>query len=294
MDSGDLGLKLTTALKLGRVSNLPTVWTNTLVGLALVSVGSDLTLSVLACAIFSLFYLAGMYLNDAFDAEWDRQHQVDRPIPAGEVQTRTVIGFAVMFIALGLLVLIATSANPLLSTALGLLLFLCIGVYDWRHKQWPRAAPWIMGSCRFAVYLCAASLVFEFQWSWPLLMVAGSIWLYIAGITALARGEHSDIAGSLRPLVLLFAPCVCALVLGYQNVQGVLVTLFAFAWIVRAVVRMLRGIKGGIGQAVSALLAGIAALDAAFLFALNHHVAGVFSLLAFIGCLLLQRKISAT
>jgi hypothetical protein len=65
-------------LLLGRVSNLPTVWTNTLAGAALA--GTDVgvgRLTFLALA-FSLLYTGGMYLNDAFDRDSDRRERPER------------------------------------------------------------------------------------------------------------------------------------------------------------------------------------------------------------------------
>ena len=61
-------MTLRIALRLGRVSNLPTVWTN--VAAAAVLAGVPLaSLGVLALAVAcSLFYVGGMFLNDAFDA----------------------------------------------------------------------------------------------------------------------------------------------------------------------------------------------------------------------------------
>ena len=44
-------------------------------------------LVVLGLAV-SLFYVGGMYLNDAFDAGWERQHRPERPIPAGQVHAQ--------------------------------------------------------------------------------------------------------------------------------------------------------------------------------------------------------------
>ena len=86
-------MKLTTAAKLGRVSNLPTVWTNVLAGCVLaggsLGVATVLTLGVLA----TLLYVAGMFLNDAFDAEIDARERPERPIPAGEVSRAVVLRF---------------------------------------------------------------------------------------------------------------------------------------------------------------------------------------------------------
>ena len=83
-------MSVRTALKLGRVSNLPTVWTNVLAGMVLSgaepSAGVVLSVGVAA----SLLYVAGMFLNDAFDHRWDAEHRIERPIPMGEVAARAV------------------------------------------------------------------------------------------------------------------------------------------------------------------------------------------------------------
>ena len=58
------------ALELGRVSNLPTVWTNTIAGVALAGTSpADSRVPWLLLAL-SLCYVAGMFLNDAFDREF--------------------------------------------------------------------------------------------------------------------------------------------------------------------------------------------------------------------------------
>ena len=98
------------ALRLGRVSNLPTVWTNTLAGIVLAGgrVLEPWTLPLLVA--LSLFYVAGMYLNDAFDAGIDARERPERPIPAGLVSAETVftLGFAMMALALSF----ARDQNP--------------------------------------------------------------------------------------------------------------------------------------------------------------------------------------
>lgn len=288
-------MKFSTALKLGRVSNLPTVWTNTLVGLALSTAAISWQTACLAAAAFSLFYLAGMFLNDAFDAEWDRVHGNARPIPQGEASKTSVVYFAVAFLIAAFPMVGLISAHPFYSLSLALVLLSCILLYDYKHKQWPRIAPWLMGACRFALYLCAASLVGLLKWGWAHWLVAASMLLYIAGITALARAEHENrVAGLVLPLLLLFAPCVLAFVLGYKSTHSILVTFFALAWTVRAVLEIQSGKPACVPRAVAALLAGIALIDAAFLFALQAHIAGVMALFAFILCLLLQTRIAAT
>src|SRR4051812_40050202 len=95
---------LRTALRLGRASNVPTVWTNALAGFALAgTIPAPAAVILLGCAV-TLFYIGGMYLNDAFDATWDAAHRADRPIPAGHVRRGTVFvaGFAMLFAAIAL------------------------------------------------------------------------------------------------------------------------------------------------------------------------------------------------
>src|SRR5919206_5170200 len=76
---------LGTLLRLGRVSNLPTVWTDVLAGTALAG-GDPLSgRTALALAAMTLFYIGGMFLNDAFDRAIDARERPSRPIPAGEI-----------------------------------------------------------------------------------------------------------------------------------------------------------------------------------------------------------------
>ena len=149
-----------TALKLGRISNLPTVWTNTLVGLVLAggAIG-DVRVPWLLLAL-SLCYIAGMFLNNAFDREFDARHRPERPIPSGEVNATTVFGAGFgdarsrrrtarmdrLRFSEG------TGWRPAVA---GLALGATIMFYDWRHKNNP-LSPVVMGLCRMLVYATAA------------------------------------------------------------------------------------------------------------------------------------------
>ena len=89
---------LTPYLLLGRVSNLPTVWTNTLAGATLAGAAVAPGRLTLLAAAFSLLYTGGMYLNDAFDRESDARERPERPIPSGRVRAGSVfaIGFGLL------------------------------------------------------------------------------------------------------------------------------------------------------------------------------------------------------
>src|SRR5439155_553254 len=113
--------RLRTLLVLGRVSNLPTVWSNCLAGWWLGGGENFSKLPFLFSGV-TLMYLGGMYLNDAFDAEFDRQHRNERPIPSGAIPLRAVwqCGLGLLMVGAGLLFGAGT-----LPGLLGLMLALC-------------------------------------------------------------------------------------------------------------------------------------------------------------------------
>jgi 4-hydroxybenzoate polyprenyltransferase len=178
---------LTVALRLGRVSNVPTVWTNVAAGMALAGASLQPALLILLGFAVSLFYVGGMYLNDAFDAAWDRLHRPERPIPSGQVSARTVYlaGFAML--AAGL-VIVACAARTRLPLYAALLLCLLIVVYDLSHKKNP-ASPLIMALCRVSVYVLAALAVCPPPLPRGLYLGAGALLLYLVFLSTLARKE---------------------------------------------------------------------------------------------------------
>ena len=76
--------KFRTLLNLGRVSNLPTIWSNCLAGWWLSGGGNYWKLPLLLLGASAL-YTGGMFLNDAFDVDFDRQRRSTRPIPSGAI-----------------------------------------------------------------------------------------------------------------------------------------------------------------------------------------------------------------
>ena len=98
--------QLRTLLVLGRVSNLPTVWSNCLAAWWLGGGGRWERFAVL-CAGASLLYTAGMFLNDAFDADFDRRYRAERPIPSGQISPRAVWSMAWACLLVGWLAIVA-------------------------------------------------------------------------------------------------------------------------------------------------------------------------------------------
>src|SRR5208282_3013153 len=93
-----------TLLVLGRVSNLPTVWSNCLAGWWLSGGGNFKSLPWLLGGS-SFLYVGGMYLNDAFDVDFDRQRRAERPIPSGQIGRNTVWKLGGAWLALGIILL---------------------------------------------------------------------------------------------------------------------------------------------------------------------------------------------
>lgn len=206
---------LKTWLTVGRVSNLPTVWTNTLAAALLASSAGALAppsslVWLLLLAMLSLLYLAGMLLNDLLDADWDQQHSNARPITLGLVSRRQV-----RLAIYGLLLLAATAALGLSRLVeqphwlLGSVTLLvgCILGYNLLHKTHVHSV-WLMGACRSALYLtAAASLAVPAQ---PLWLCAVLLGVYISGLTYLARQEHLNQLLSRLPLLLMLSPLALA------------------------------------------------------------------------------------
>jgi 4-hydroxybenzoate polyprenyltransferase len=138
-------------LVLGRVSNLPTVWSNCLAGWLLGGGGHYNRLPFLFGGA-TLLYVGGMFLNDAFDANFDREHRKERPIPSGAISVGAVGRWSVGWLLAGLACLFWLGSR---TGVAGLILLVCIVIYDWIHKR-TILAPVLMGACRMLLYLVTA------------------------------------------------------------------------------------------------------------------------------------------
>ncbi len=251
--------RLRTLLILGRVSNLPTVWSNLIAGWWITGgIYGDGHRLLLLLAGGSLLYTGGMYLNDFCDAAFDARYCPERPIPAGRISRKTVGILACLWFFSGWLCLVTFG---LICAGIGILLIAAIVLYDFRHKQvsW---APLTMGVCRILLYPLAGSAFFggnqimsyslpppavlngttlylststsqaEFiaEEGWQMTLVALSfgvpLGLYVAGITYLARGESRPDKPARWALLLILAPMAAALVSYFLGRDGSTYYLF--------------------------------------------------------------------
>lgn len=277
------------ALRLGRVSNLPTVWTNTLAGIVLAggAVGGALTAALLVA--MSLFYVGGMYLNDAFDARIDALERPERPIPSGAVSARTVYGAGFAMLAAGAGLLFWAGLWPGLG---GLALAGAIVLYNGHHKDNP-LSPVLMGLCRVLVYV-AVGLAFAVPPPAVLWLGAFLLLCYLIGLTYVAKQENLGEVKNLWPLLFLAAPVLYALLYAAGSVSsGVMFVLFAL-WVGVALWFLKRREPGDVPRAVVSLIAGIALLDAVLIAAAGAPGIAWLAVAGFVLTLALQRLVPGT
>ena len=285
------------ALRLGRVSNLPTVWSNVLAGVAL---GGgyiwDTRILPLLFAM-SLFYVAGMFLNDAFDHRIDQQQRPDRPIPSGAITAKTVFSVGFVMLAIGLVVVAAIGYVPQSGTGFravlaGSVLCVLIVLYDWHHKHNP-LSPLIMGACRMMVYVTAAFAVTTGPS--PEVLLGGLVLLgWLIGLTYIAKQENLDRVVNLWPLAFLALPLVVASLYALDDGFASIVWAGLFVLALSAIHLVKRRMPGDVGRAVVILIAGISLIDALFLLKMGNTGASVLAIAAFALTLALQRFVPGT
>jgi hypothetical protein len=288
---------LSVALRLGRISNLPTVWTNTLVGVTLAGGASfDARVPLLMVAL-SLFYIGGMFLNDAFDREFDARTRPDRPIPAGQVTASTVFGSGFGMLGVGVLLLVAVGyafadGTGWRAPASGLLLAAAVVLYDSYHKNNP-LSPLLMGVCRMLVYITAALAISA---SLPAALVVAALVLlaYLIGLTYTAKREHLNELGSVWPLAALAVPMIYGVVATLRSPSVWPFLLLLVGWVLYALWLLRRRGPGDVPRAVVSLIAGIPLVDAVILSGAGAVQLSIVAVAAFVLTLALQRVVPGT
>ncbi len=246
-----------TLLRLGRVSNLPTVWTNVIAGATIANAAATIADLAVVGLVMTAFYVGGMYLNDFFDREIDARERPGRPIHAGDIGAGTVsaIGFALLAIGVALL-----APFGLLTAIWGLALAAAIVLYDAWHKG-NIFAPLIMGLCRALVYLATGAAV-SGEIRSTLIMGATALAAHVIGLTYAAKQENLNQVGKLWPLFILAGPLLFAL----SGISGwpVVIGAFVLCAVDIAAVQLLarRVTPDAVPRAVSMLIAAICLVDA--------------------------------
>ncbi len=283
--------RLQTYVALGRVSNLPTVWSNALAAVVLAGAAPTPGMIASLSVSFSLFYVGGMFLNDAFDHRYDARVRPDRPIPSGRIRLSEVyaLGFAMLVGAVASLALHSSAPAPILS---GVALVGAVVLYDAWHKNNP-LSPLLMGLCRVLIYLTAA-LAVAGTLGPSLLLGAAALLAYLIGLTFTAKQEHLARLGNLWPLLFLLVPFALTARAALASPWSAALWLAFAGWVSHTLWRVK---QRQVGPAVVQFIAGISLLDALWIFCTLGE-RGLPLVAAALGCfaltLALQRYVKGT
>jgi len=278
-------------LRLGRVSNLPTVWTNVAAGIVLADARPGALVYAYTAVALSCFYVGGMFLNDAFDRESDARERPERPIPSGSIAAAEVFAIGFSLLAAGVLLIAARATRPAAVVA-GLALAGMVVLYDCWHKRNP-LSPLLMGACRWLVYATAALAVAGVL-SLPVVVGATTLFAYLIGLTYAAKQEQLARLRTVWPLAFLAAPLVLgAGALGGGVVAAGVYVLLSIA--VLAAVFLLRGTAPDrFPRAIAGLIAGIALVDALAVANAGATSTALVATLGWPATLVLQRWVRGT
>jgi len=273
---------------MGRVSTAPTVWSNCLAGWWLGG-GGPAWRCVCLSAAMTLLYLGGTFLNDAFDADFDRENRRARPIPSGAIREKEAWQWGFSLLALGAAGLIWAGTTTAVFT---LLLTGCILFYNLIHRL-AGAAAVLMGACRLLVYLVSASVT-RHGVTGNVLWCGLALASYVLGLSWLARKEGGRAPAPYWPGIFLAAPLALAGLSddGLTRQTGNVLSLVLAVWLLWALRHAFWRAEPKVGYAVARLLAGITLVDLLAVADLARPQAGLF-LLWFVLTLLLQRYIPA-
>ncbi len=176
-------------LQLVRLPNVFTAAADSLAGWMLVRGNLEQPGRWLPLVLASMsIYAAGIALNDWFDYAIDLQERPNRPLPSGRISRRFAGSLGMALLVLG--PVLAALSGSIASAATAIMLAACVLGYDAGLKRtW--LGPEVMGACRGLNLLLGMSQAPSFGGpiAW---LVAGSMVVYVAGITWISRSEtHS-------------------------------------------------------------------------------------------------------
>lgn len=282
--------KIIDLLAMSRFANLPTVWSNGLLG---VLVGWTLfkdqahlcpTCLTLIGLSLSFLYLGGCFFNDWHDLDFDQKTRPDRPIPSGRWSRQTVLFLSVALMGGGLALSLFVSLPAGLFAA-GIII--CILAYTKWHKVHSSSLLFMAGA-RALIYPAAAFSLLSWEQFTNLdtqklpifILLALGLGAYILGISLTARAETSKdpVSDAKKTFPIL---CLCAPAFFFSgpllltNNGNALPPLVLFILVIAAIVRLLRS-NHDVGAFVSRTLAAIPLVDYLLVFAFAPHFVFLF------------------
>jgi hypothetical protein len=256
--------KLYALLATARIANVPSVVSNLGVGVLLGSLdaGGDFSWPWGLMIAAVLFYVAGNFLNDWADREWDIEYRPERALPRRLFWPHEYLNFACVGIAVGMILAAIHGWGAVIVSA-ALVSF--IWLYTKVHKQ----AAWAvipMGMCRACLpvlgYVAARGGI-----AGPVFFPAVGLFVYIVALSLSARWEsRAEVPIEKKQLsrgMLIAAGVVPALLpLMVMPGAGWVGMVAFFLWLGLCLTKYSSPVPGH----VSALLAGIPLVDWVTLF----------------------------
>ena len=304
-------------IKLLRISNAPTVVTNSFVGASVAASmepGSFPNIArLIAVTIGVVFiYIAGMAINDYFDQVVDAQERPTRPIPAGQISSSTALLVGGTFLLMGMILCAIISLDVLPWV---MLLGSAVLAYNMLHLA-KFVGPFLMGVCRALVPIVVAiALSPAHAPAWNILMFfALPLGLATFAISLAARNEmqlQSTSTQTLRPRRTMRTMIATAFMgIAALAPMGAIATrtldpmeqLMAFTYglcITLAGAAIFRGLTLITSARASHIgvmhwIAALSLLDAASLCILNQPILAYAAIGCFIATTLLQRRIAGS
>ena len=145
-------------------------------------------------------YLAGMVLNDFFDAEIDAAERPERPLPSGRIARSTAgaVGWSLLAIGVAIGWVISRQFEIIAPGLIASLLAIAVVQYDGGLKK-TRFGPLAMGWCRVLNVLLGASIAADLSHQPLAFGYALLVGAYTVGLTYVARSEMiGNVARSLH------------------------------------------------------------------------------------------------
>ena len=289
-------MQLKTLFELGRISNLPTVWSNVLAGVVIAGGTIGLQSTSILIASLSLFYIGGMFLNDAFDTEFDIIERPERPIPSKKITQKMVfvIGFILLILGIFLLYIEAFTTNVFnlnLILFLGMLLSAFIIIYNKYHKNNPYS-PLIMGFCRISIYFIVSAFFLSY-FNIHIFVASFFLLSYLIGLTYLAKQENIGYLKNQWPLLFLIAPIIYGYTLIENYFSYIVLGFFVLNIFVALYFTFNKKVRN-IKKSVTLLISGICIYDAVLIAHHGEVNLAILSLSFFVLTLFFQKYISGT
>ena len=289
-------MQLKTLFELGRISNLPTVWSNVLAGVVIAGGTIGLQSTSILIASLSLFYIGGMFLNDAFDTEFDIIERPERPIPSKKITQKMVFvfGFILLILGIFLLYIEAFTTNVFnlnLILFLGMLLSAFIIIYNKYHKNNPYS-PLIMGFCRISIYFIVSAFFLSY-FNIHIFVASFFLLSYLIGLTYLAKQENIGYLKNQWPLLFLIAPIIYGYTLIENYFSYIALGFFVLNIFVALYFTFNKKIRN-IKKSVTLLISGICIYDSVLIAHHGEVNLAILSLSFFVLTLFFQKYISGT